>query len=57
MAQQEITYVKTHPETGKQMERTAFTPTDVVALEFDGWVRKGSKSKAASGSSPKSSNS
>ncbi|MEU1761308.1 hypothetical protein [Micromonospora sp. NPDC005652] len=56
MAQQDITYVKAHPETGKQMERTASTPTDVVALEFDGWVRKDAKPKA-SGSSSKSSNS
>lgn len=34
------TYVKAHPETGAEMERTPSTMREVVALEFDGWRKK-----------------
>lgn len=48
------TYVKAHPETGEEMERTAYSPREVVALEFDGWRKKETKSKSAGSSSSSS---
>lgn len=47
MAQQTVTYIKTHPVSGREMERVATTPSEQVALEFDGWVKKDRRSKSA----------
>ncbi|WP_428966302.1 hypothetical protein [Micromonospora fluostatini] len=50
------TYVKTHPTSGEQMERTPSTPAEKVSLEFDGWKRKrtGRKSFGSAASTTKS---
>lgn len=51
------TYVKKHPETNEEMERTPDTPAQVVALEFDGWVKKAKRSSSGSTSSKPTSSS
>lgn len=49
------TYVKAHPTTGREMERTPSNAAEVVSLEFDGWRKKSAKTKTSSTSSGSSS--